>query len=474
MIPGYGVTTDDTDAYVDRDGIVLSGQVDVDAKRGATVHTLSDVIPERVTWLWPGRLPAGKLVVIDGDPSTGKSTLTLDLAARLSTGDGWPDGAACPVGDVLLLSAEDGLADTIAPRLAAAGADGRRVHALTEVILVDEEGNPRPVPPSLPRDIAVIEKIINQHRVRLCVVDVVMAYLSGKVDSHRDQDVRGVLHQLAAMAERTGCTIVLVRHMNKSGGSSALYRGGGSIGIIGAARAAFLVGRDPEDFERRIVACTKSNLAPHPPALAYRLIDDPAHGCARVEWEPEPTELTADQLLAAPENQGKRTEQVEAADWLRTYLESSPNRQALSTEVKADAAKAGIAVRTLERARHEVATVETSGFPRRSTWTLRDSGATTPGHILTGGTGARGGTDSDVQVPGDQSRHKPQSRQSRQPRQSSEDGATAADHEPLCAKCGTQPSGPGGVMCVGCAAEIGSSATRNRAVVNRSALAEFL
>lgn len=395
------------------------------------VTTMSTVVPETVSWLWPGRLPLGKLAVIDGDPSTGKSTLTLDLAARVSTGKAWPDGqpnSAGPAG-VLLLSAEDGLADTIRPRLDAADADVARVHALSEVTITvpDDNGNDveRRVPPSLPRDIGVIEKVIREHGIKLVVVDVLMAYLNGKVDSHRDQDVRGVLHQLAATAERTDCTVTLIRHLNKAGGGNALYRGGGSIGIIGAARAAFLVARDPDDEDRRVFAVTKSNLAAEPPSLAYRLVDSPEHGCARVEWEPGTVEHTAASLLRVPVDEDERTERDEAADWLVDVLGNAGGRE-FAKDVKAAARKAGIAVRTLERARSKVATVETSGFPRTSTWVLKpdyemdtggssDSDATDPGHISGGATEPRGATGADQHKHNDQSRQQSQSRQSRHP-----------------------------------------------------------
>lgn len=280
---------------------------------GPNLVTMSRVTPERVSWLWPGRLPLGKLVVIDGDPSTGKSTLCLDIASHVSTGRKWPDGARGTSGDVLLLSAEDGLADTIAPRLQAAGADASRIHALTEVPQFDDDGGVRMVPPSLPRDIPIIRHIIEKHGVKLVVVDVLMAYLNSGVDSHRDQDVRGVLHQLGAVSESTGCTIVLIRHLNKAGGSNALYRGGGSIGIVGAARSAFLVGRDPQDEDRRIFAVTKMNIAAEPPSLAYRLVSDPAAGCARVEWEAGTVDISANALLRVSAEDGDDEDDRNAA-----------------------------------------------------------------------------------------------------------------------------------------------------------------
>ena len=336
----------------------------------ATVQTLADVAPERVSWLWPGRLPLGKLVVVDGDPATGKSTLSLDLAARVSTGGPWPDGAdSNGPGGVLLLSAEDGLADTIVPRLNAAGADLARVHALTDVPAVDDDGEVRRVPPSLPRDVPTIERIIIEHKVQLVIVDVLMAFLSGKVDSHRDQDVRGVLHQLADMADRSSCTIVLIRHLNKAAGSNALYRGGGSIGIVGAARAAYLVARDPEDEARRIFAVTKCNLAVEPPSLAYRLVDDPDNGCARIEWEDGPVEHTAASLLRIPVDDDERTERDEAADWLLGYLADNGGQAPRKDVVKA-ARSAGYTEATLKRAKDRAGVLHSStGFPRQTMWT---------------------------------------------------------------------------------------------------------
>ncbi len=381
----------------------------------ATVQTLADVPAERVAWLWPARLPLGKLIVLDGDPSTGKSTLTLDLAARVSTGTRWPDGTpgTTPAG-VLLLSAEDGLADTIVPRLTAAGADLRRVHALTDVPSVDEDGEVRRVPPSLPRDVPVIEKVVTEKKIKLVIVDVLMAYLTGKVDSHRDQDVRGVLHQLAAMAEHTGCTIILVRHLNKAGGSNALYRGGGSIGIVGAARAAYLVARDPEDADRRIFAVTKSNLSVEPPSLAYRLVDDPTNGCARIQWEDSPVEHTAASLLAAVSDDDTRTERDEAADWLIDYLTANGG-QAPRTDVLKGARAAGYSEATLKRAKDRAGVGHVSeGFPRQTLWLI--ALGSPRGEHMRGeptGKGEPTGADLHKRDPG-----QPQSAQSAQPSES--------------------------------------------------------
>ncbi len=326
----------------------------VDGLTGPTLVSLSGVSAERVSWLWPGRLPAGKLVVLDGDPAVGKSTLAVELAARISTGTRWPDGADCPSGSVILLSAEDGLADTIRPRLDAAGSDPTRVHALTEIRYVDDDGKCRTRSVTL-ADARLIEQAVVKVGATLVVVDVLMAYLPGKVDSHRDQDIRSVLSELAALAERTGCCILLLRHLNKATGGNPLYRGGGSIGIVGAARAAMLAATDPDDDNRRVLAVTKSNLAAMPSALGYRLVDSPEHGCARVEWLGA-TDHQAGDLLGRQEADDDRTERDEAAEWLVGYITERGGEVKAGDAIKA-AGQDGIAKTTLTRARQRAGIV---------------------------------------------------------------------------------------------------------------------
>lgn len=282
---------------------------------------VAHVAAERVQWLWDGRIALGKLTVIDDDPGQGKSTLTTDIAARISTGTPLPGGTRTVPAAVVLLSAEDGVGDTIRPRLEAAGADTTRVYVFDSVL--DAEGTPRP--PSIPTDIPYVEALVTDHGAVLVVIDPLMAFLGAGVDAHRDQDVRRALHSLAAVAERTGAAIVIVRHLNKPGGPQAIYRGGGSIGIIGAARSGLLVASDPDDDGRRIVAVTKSNLAAMPEALAYRLVNDDEYGCVRVVWEGA-TSHTADSLLAVARDDDERTERDDAADWLRTRRPKRVNR----------------------------------------------------------------------------------------------------------------------------------------------------
>lgn len=386
-------------------GKTLTEVVEVDlpdTTRSGTSSTgvlvrLGDVEPEAVSWLWAGRLPAGKVIVLDGDPSLGKSTLSITFAAHVSTGKEWPDQTVCPLGDVVYLSAEDGLADTLRPRLDAAGGDPCRVHALTGVRYATEDGDIRTRPPTL-ADVEVFEDVISSTSARLMVVDVLMAYLPTKADSHRDQDVRAVLHQIADLADRTGCTVLLLRHLNKAGGGSPMYRGGGSIGIVGAARAAYLVAPDPEDATVRVFACVKNNLAPEPPSLAYRLEPAPGSHVARVVWVGE-SQCAAVELLRVAENDDDRSERDEAVEWLLAYLKENKGSAPAADVVKA-ARSDGIAERTLKRARKRAGVISArSGFPARAVWSLGppvgpQSGQSGQGSGA-GTTGTSGGTTDE-------------------------------------------------------------------------------
>jgi len=176
-----------------------------------SVRAASAIPRETVQWVWPGRIPAGKLTVIEGDPATAKSTMTLDLAARVTTGAAWPDGeAGREPASVLLLSAEDGWGDTIRPRLEAAGADLERCICVA-AREVDGEHGPMLRPVVLPEDIAWIARLIEHSSAAMVIVDVLAAYLSDRVDSHKDQSVRRLLHLLALAAANTRAAVILIR-----------------------------------------------------------------------------------------------------------------------------------------------------------------------------------------------------------------------------------------------------------------------
>ncbi len=283
---------------------------------------MSEIQPEDVQWLAPGRIPLGKLTILEGDPGLGKSTVLLDLAARLTRGEGLPGDPPITPADVILLTAEDGLADTVRPRLEAARADCSRVHTLEgykrsdggegEIVLGD---------PNNPRSMEVLGRLIRTTDARLVIVDVFTAYLSGARDSYRDHDIRRALRPLSAVAERTGCAMVCVRHLKKNAGGKAINAGGGSVAIGGAARSVLLVDRDPADAERRVLASVKCNLAPPPASLVFRLVSSPS-GASSVEWLGT-SDQTADSLTEAradDQGAGSRPKIDECAAWLRDAL----------------------------------------------------------------------------------------------------------------------------------------------------------
>lgn len=303
---------------------------------------LSEVVPEHVRWLWKGGIALGKLNLVDGDPGTGKSAATTDLAARVSVGKPWPDGAGCEAGGVVILSAEDGLADTIRPRFDAAGGDPSRAVAVSTV--PDAEGNERQI--AIPDDLSVIEAAIERVGAVLVIVDPLMAFLPGEVNSHRDQDIRRALAPLARLAEKTGAAVVVVRHLNKGTGGNALYRGGGSIGIVGAARSGLLIAKHPEDDGGRVLACIKNNLAAPAPSLVFGLSSTES-GTVVVRWKGE-SELDASALLSAPTDHEERSIAQASQDFLRDVLSGGPEPV---KDIRAQADEAGLSWRTVERAK---------------------------------------------------------------------------------------------------------------------------
>ena len=303
---------------------------------------LSDVEPEPVRWLWPGCIALGKLTMIVGDPGLGKSFLTLDMAARVSTGTPWPDaiGESNPAGGVVLLSVEDAIADTIRPRLDAAGADVSRIIALRAVQRGD--GSARMF--NLATDLAALDDaIVACHGCRLVVVDPISAYL-GMTDSHRNADMRSLLAPLADLSARHGVAIVAVSHLNKSGGGKAIYRIMGSLAFIAAARACWAVVRDPDDPTRRLLLPVKNNLATDSGGLAYT-VRDAGCGIPSIAWDSQPVSITADEALGREletnNDETRRTAVDDAADWLRNVLSDGPlpaieiKRQALANSISA-------------------------------------------------------------------------------------------------------------------------------------------
>jgi hypothetical protein len=317
---------------------------------------MSDVEAEAVTWLWDRRIPLGKLTLLEGDPDKGKSVITMDLAARVTTGRRFPNDEQDDwlgqldnheslekvdnlAAGVVVLDAEDGLADTIKPRLEAAGSDVSKVLALPAI-------NPDDTLFGIPRDIPRLERAIRRVDARLVIVDPLAVFMKG--DPNKDNEVRKALTPLADMVERLNVAVVVVRHFNKNGDAKALYRGGGSIGIIGAARSALAVAPHPHDDDMKVLVPQKGNLSKKAATLAYSIED--CNGVPRIQWKGS-VNFQADEVL----NPDVGSKVGEARDWLRELLKSGP---VPAETVEAKRKAAGHSLATLNRAKKGVAKSE--------------------------------------------------------------------------------------------------------------------
>lgn len=311
---------------------------------------LSEIQPKATEWLWPGRIPMGELTVFDGDPATNKSSVLLDLAARVSTGRGMADETSGVEGGVLLLLGEDSIAKTVRRRLEVAEADLTRIAVLDKPVL-------------FPSDDHELEEAACLISVKLIIIDPLMAFL--KADSNSDQKVRTALSPLAAIAEKTNAAIVMVRHLNKRGGGHSLYRGSGSIGIIAATRSGLMIGRSPDDPNLRVLCHVKNNLGRLAPSLLFEPVD--VDGVPQIEWRGE-CDYTADDLLASPKQHAGKL--AEAMMFLTETLSEGPVEQRI---IKQQAVVGGMAYRTVERAKEVLGVVserEGWGPGSRCLWQL--------------------------------------------------------------------------------------------------------
>ena len=303
---------------------------------------MSDIEPERVEWLWDRRIPPGKITILDGDPDRGKSMILYDLAARVTTGKSLPDGQPLEKAGALIVSMEDGAADTIVPRFTASGGDPTKAKII---------GSEQPL--VIPDDLDQLERAIRQTGARFVAIDPIMSFLADRVDTRSDQQVRRALQPLADIAQKTGAAIVLCRHLNKSGGGETIYRGQGSIGFIGIVRSGLMVGKHPDQEDVFVLAGAKSNLSKKPDSLAYRItgaVTPCGIPTARVEYLGR-TEITANQMNAVPDDEGERDRRMEAKMFLRDLLRAGP---VPTKQVKKEAAEADIAWRTIERAKADL------------------------------------------------------------------------------------------------------------------------
>ncbi|HON91757.1 MAG TPA: AAA family ATPase [Sedimentisphaerales bacterium] len=321
---------------------------------GPIVQCFADVAPSKVRWLWPGRLPLGRITLLVGRPGEGKSFLTTDLAARVSTGRPWPDGSAGMKGSVLYICAEDDPSDTIRPRLDAHGADVTAVHLLSEVRRVAPDGRWYTTTFTL-ADVSSLEEALRRRpEYRLVVVDPIGSFLGHEIDSYRDSDVRALLDPVGRLAQEYGPAILLVAHRRKSvmtGHADDLAMG--SRAFTGVARAVWHLTRDPNHPARRLLVSGKNNLAVEGQGLAFTIEGTPP----AIRWEDGVVAMTADDALAAedtgPSSQGrdKTPPRGRAVEWLRELLKDGPLS---STQVQNEAKSAGFAWRTVHRAKDEL------------------------------------------------------------------------------------------------------------------------
>lgn len=293
---------------------------------------LSEIQAEEVKWLWFPMIPYGKLTIVQGDPGDGKTTLILNIAAKLSRGEGLDENMKPtePM-NIIYQTAEDGLADTVKPRLEMAGADCERIMIIDEseksLSMIDER----------------LEEAIIKTNAKLLILDPIQAYLGGGMDMNRANEARDMTKKLGALAEKYKCAIVLIGHMNKASGNKAAYRGMGSIDFFAVARSVLLVGRVEGEPNIRAVVQIKNNLAAFGHPKAFELLE------GSFKWLGD-YEITADEVLGGIAPKGNKLEQ--AKQLLRELAETSNAVQ--SNEIFEIADEQGISKRTLENAKKEL------------------------------------------------------------------------------------------------------------------------
>ena len=296
---------------------------------------MEDVVSKEVEWLWYPYIPCGKITIIEGDPGEGKTTLVLKLAAALSRGLPLPcddDKEYEPI-HIIYQTEEDGIEDTIKPRLEKAGADCSMIRVIDET---DKE---------LSMTDDRLEQAIIETGARLIILDPIQAYIGATVDMHRANEIRPVLKHLGIIAEKHNCAIILIGHMNKASGSKSTYRGLGSIDIQATARSVLLVARLRDKPNIRIMAHDKSSLAPAGDAIGFEMTEDNGMVCIG------PYDITIDELLSGNEGRGKKKLDI-AENFIKEYFGS--NKVIPSNEIMMEAAKRSIKRNTLLSAKKKL------------------------------------------------------------------------------------------------------------------------
>jgi hypothetical protein len=346
-------------------------------RREVKLLRVADVEAKKVEWIWPHRIAKGKLTTVAGMPDVNKSTFALYLTAQITTGGPWPcnEGTA-PLGSVIILTAEDDIADTVRPRLEVAGADLSRIHVIKAIKIQDKGIRGF----DLSADILRLELVIRQiGDVAMIVIDPISAYMGkpGKMDSYRSTDVRATLAPLQELAARTKVAVVAIDHLNKSGGTTALLRVLNSIAFVAAARAVYIIMRDDDDADRRLFLAAKNNLGRIRTGLAFKVIEKLApppvfEMYPAIKWEDEVVHMTADEALAA-KNDGRASEKLEAAKALLRELLA--HRAVKKTQIEAKAKERNIGLKSLRNAKDALGVVA-SQSERAWWWRMPDQDPT--------------------------------------------------------------------------------------------------
>ena len=305
--------------------------------------------PEPIDWLWDGWLAAGKLHVLAGAPGTGKSTIAFALAAALTAGRWWPDGKRAPIGSVLIWSGEDDPADTIMPRLLAAGADPARIYIVKATV---EAGEHRPFDPARDMD-ALRHQAALVGDIRLLIADPIVSAVAG--DSHKNTEVRRALQPLVDLGAMLGCAVLGISHFSKgTAGRDPTERVTGSIAFAALARIVLATAKGEGD-EPRILARAKSNIGPDGGGMTYTigLIDVPGFPgvtASRIDWR-EPVEGSARELLGTAEEVADADDSEDVVEWLRELLAGGVTP---AKAVQVAARECGFTAKQLRRARESL------------------------------------------------------------------------------------------------------------------------
>ena len=312
------------------------------------IRKMSEVELQEVQWLWYPYIPFGKLTIIQGDPGEGKTTFALRLAAVCSSGGSLLGMEVTEPFNVIYQTAEDGLGDTIKPRLMEAGADESRV------LNIIEDTNP------LSLSDERIERAIVDTGARLMILDPIQGYIGESVDINRANEIRSVLKRIALVAQRTGCSIVLVGHLNKARGTSSAYRGLGSIDFRAAARSVLLVGRLRKEPNVRVIVHDKSSLAAEGKSIAFNLGNGEGF-----RWLNGYSEITAEELLSGVTSETK----TDAAEELIRDILSDGN-EVPAEEIFRTAESKGISRRTVNEAKKKISDIVTKKSGRSWVWSI--------------------------------------------------------------------------------------------------------